>query len=375
MNFSQLDKFMDNMPYLGFPAAELSVAKDGEIVYRKSVGYSDSQSTKPVTSKDLYWLYSTSKVITCIAAMQLVERGVIALSDPVSKYIPEYANLKVKARDGSLSDAKNTMTVEHLFTMCGGMTYDIGNKILKEAAEATPSTIDMVKAMAKMPLSFEPGTQYQYSLCHDVLGAVVEVASGMKFSEYLKKNLFDPLGVIDMGFRPTEEQKARFSAQYCAENGTGRIFERPIENPYALSNEYDSGGAGLFGTVDDYMKVITPLACGGVSADGYRVLKPETIKMMGENRLNDDCLRTYFSTRLYGYGWGLCGRAHTDPVRSLGRSPVGEFGWDGAAAAYTLIDPVNHVSLFFGTHVFGCQYAYHIIHSTIRDKVYEALEL
>ena len=373
MDFSKLDLYMEQMPKRGFPACELSVSRDGEIIYRRGVGYADSAKTRPVSNTDLYWLFSATKVITCIAAMRLVEQGIISLDDPVSKYIPEYASLKILQNDGSLTEAKNVMTIEHLFTMCGGMTYDVANDAIKDAALVTPSTLDMVKAMAKMPLVFEPGTKYKYSLCHDVLAAVIEVATGMLFSEYLQKNLFDPLGVTDMGFHPTEEQISRFSAQYKYKDGTAEATEIPIINKYRLTDEYDSGGAGLFGTVDDYMKIITPIACGGTTPDGYRILKPETIKMMGENRLKGDILNGLSSTRLYGYGWGLCGRAHFDPIRSLSLSPVGEFGWDGAAAAFCMIDPTNRIALYFGTHIFGCNYAYHSVHPTLRNLVYEAL--
>lgn len=374
MNFSKLDNYMNKMPLCGIPACELSVSKDGEIIYRKGVGYSDSEKTKPVSNNDLYWIFSATKVITCIAAMRLVESGELSLSAPVSKYIPEFANMKILQKDGTVTDAKNVMTVEHLFTMCGGMTYEVADPIIKEAAAHTPSTLDIVKAMAKMPLVFEPGTKYKYSLCHDVLAAIIEVITGMRYSEYLQKYIFSPLGITDMGFRPTDEQKSRFSTQYRYENGTGKAQEIPMVNRFILSPEYDSGGAGLFSTVDEYMKIISVIACDGTTPDGYTILKPETIRMMGENRLSGDCLNNFVSTRLYGYGWGLCGRAHFDPVRSASLSPVGEFGWDGAAAAFVMIDPTNRIALYFGTHVFGCQYAYHMIHPTIRNMVYEALE-
>ena len=374
MDFSKLDSYMDKMPLCGIPACELSVSKDGEFIYRKGVGFSDSEGTKPVSCHDLYWIFSATKVITCIAAMRLVESGELSLSAPVSKYIPEFANMKVLQKDGTLTDAQNIMTVEHLFTMCGGMTYEVSDPIIKEAAAKTPATLDIVRSMAKMPLVFEPGTKYKYSLCHDVLAAIIEVITGMKYSEYLQKYIFTPLGITDMGFRPTDEQKSRFSAQYIYENGTGKARVIPTHNKFILSPEYDSGGAGLFSSVDEYMKIISVIACGGTTSDGYTILKPETIRMMGENRLSADCLNNFVSTRFYGYGWGLCGRAHFDPVRSASLSPVGEFGWDGAAAAFVMIDPTNRISLYFGTHVFGSHYAYHMIHPTIRNMVYEALE-
>ena len=124
MNFSKLDAFMKTMPERGIPGCELAVAKDGEIVYRTSVGFADAAKTKPASKNDLYWIFSATKVITCIAAMRLVEEGKIALDDPVSKYIPEYATMTVKQADGKIVPAKTQMTILHLFTMTGGMTYE-----------------------------------------------------------------------------------------------------------------------------------------------------------------------------------------------------------------------------------------------------------
>ena len=373
MNFSKLDKFLDEMPNRGFPAVEMAIAKDGETVYRKFVGYSDSAKTKPTCADDLYWIFSATKVITCTAAMRLVEEGVIALDDPVSKYLPEYAELTVRQKDGSVVPAKNVMTVEHLFTMSGGLTYDRSFPNVKAAIEAQLGTVGVARAIAKDPLAFEPGTDYKYSLCHDVLAAVVEVASKTRFADYVQQTIFTPLGMSNAGFHPTEEQKKHFSAQYNHKAGTVQAIERPIGNELRFTPEYDSGGAGVFCTVDDYMKMLTALSLGGTSKDGYRLLNPETVKMMGENRLCDTGLNRFQSTRLYGYGWGLCGRAHINPTMSLSLSPIGEFGWDGATGPFAMVDATNRVAMYFGVHIFGAQYLYHIVHPHIRNLTYEGL--
>lgn len=375
MNLSKLIAFMQAMPERGIPGCELAITQNGETIYRACVGFSDSAKTRPISNRDIYWIYSATKVITCIAAMRLVEEGKLSLQDPVSRYIPEFAHLTVKQADGSLTPAQTPMTVLHLFTMTGGMTYDTKTEAILSAATPTASTLDIVRAMAKDPLRFEPGTHYQYSLCHDVLAAVVEVASGMRFSDYLEQVIFRPLGIADMGFRPNDEQKSRFAAMYKYRNGTADALEIPCRNAYALSPDYDSGGAGLFATVDEYSKIITAIACGGTSPDGYRLLKPETIAMMQKSYLCDDALNDFVSHRLFGYGWGLCGRVHMAPTRSLSLSPVGEFGWDGAAAAFVMIDPANRIALYFGTHVHNCAYMYQLCHPTIRNLLYEGLSL
>ncbi len=373
MNFSKLDNFIEKMPERGIPACGIAVAKNGKVVYSRSVGYSDSAKTKLASNDDIYWIFSATTVVTCIAAMRLVEEGKIKLDDVVSKYIPEYGSLMLKQRDGTLTPAKNEMKIIHLFTMTGGMTYDQNTPSILEATDK--STVGLVKAMAKNPIVFEPGTRYKYSLCHDVLAAVVEIASGMKFSAYLQKFIFDPLGIKDMGFRPNESQRRRFSAQYSYKNGTAKNIEREITNIHQISPEYESGGAGLFSTVDEYIKIPAVVANGGVTEDGYVLLKPETIRMMGVNQLCDDALNDFVQKRHFGYGWGLCGRAHICPVRSMSRSSIGEFGWAGAAGSYVLIDPDKKLGIFYAQHMFDCHYAHYVCHDKIRDLACEAVEI
>lgn len=373
MNFAKLDAFMNGMPDRGFPGCELAVTVDGKTVYHRCVGYSDVEKTRPANENDLYWIFSCTKVITCLAAMRLLEEGKLSLTDPVSKYLPAYENMQVIEKDKTVRPAKTVMTVEHLFTMTGGMTYDVKVDKIAQMAAINANTVQVCSFMANDPLIFDPGTHYKYSLCHDVLAAVVEVASGVRFSDYVNEIFFKPLGLTNIGFHPNEEQKDRFTAMYRCATGTRKITPIPNDNSYAITPDYDSGGAGLFSNVTDYLKVISVIACGGTAPDGTHFLKPETIRMMQENRLCDDALNDFVTTRLFGYGWGLCGRVHMEPSHSLSLSPKGEFGWDGAAAAFSMIDPENRVALYFGTHVRGYQYAYHVVHPTIRNLVYEAL--
>ena len=377
MDFTKLDAFMNDMPLRGYPGCELGVTLNGEVVYRKNVGFADKDKTRPLSGSDISWIFSCSKVITCLAAMRLVDEGKLSIDDPVSKYIPEFAHLTVyNKKTGESCDANTVMTVEHLFTMCGGMNYDINSAPVAEArAKEGATTLDIVKAMAKVPLSFHPGEHYAYSLCHDVLAAVVEVVSGMRFSDYLQKYMLDPLGIKDMGFRPSEEQKARFCDQYKYRNGTNQPYFVERSNVYALSPDYDSGGAGLFSTVDDYLKIITVVANGGTTSDGYTLLSPKAIEMMTVNRLHENALNDFAVSRLYGYGWGLCGRVHYNPVVSCSKAPIGEFGWDGAANGFSMIDPVNRVALYFGANVFSNVYGYNFVHPHLRNLVYEALEV
>ena len=377
MNFSKLDAYLSKLPACGIPGCALAVSHRGEVVYRQNAGFADANLTRPVAQDDLYYVFSISKITTCGAAMRLVEEGRVELDDPVSKYLPAYARLTVKNAKGKPEPAKNVMTVRHLFTMTGGLNYDINAQpLVRLRQDPNASTLDYVNAFAEGMLDFEPGTKFQYSLCHDVLGAVVEVASGMRFADYVQKYVFDPLGMTETGYHLPESLLPRVSAIYKFTHGVMRSTQTPTEtcNSYIFSPNYDSGGAGLYSSVNDQIKLMTTLACGGRTPDGYSLLRPETIAMMGENLLPEEVRPSFMSTRLYGYGWGLCGRAHVNPVVSDSRSSVGEFGWDGAAGAFALVDPKKQVALYFAMQSLGCQYAYHVVHPTIRNLVYECIE-
>ena len=375
MNFSKLDAFFKQLPACGIPGCELAITHKGKPVYRAAAGYADVKQTRPTSENDLYYVFSISKISTCVAAMQLVEKGVISLEDPVSKYLPAFAHLTVKNDKGGVLPAQNVMTVLHLFTMTGGLNYNCdAAPILRARLDPNADTLRIVNAMAECPLDFEPGTKYQYSLCHDVLAAVVEVASGMRFADYVQANILDPLGMNNTGYHLPAELQPRMADLYKFRHGVMRADPIETFNNYVFSDRYDSGGAGFYSCTSDQIRLLTVLANGGKTEDGYSLLRPETIKMLGVNRLPDSARPQFCPSRLYGYGWGLCGRAHENPVVSLSRSAVGEFGWDGAAGAFGLVDPEKQVALYYAMHAKGCQYAYHVIHPTLRNLAYEAIE-
>ena len=373
MRYKDLDSLIDSMPNRGFPASHLAVMKDGKLVYNRWCGYADPQKSRPVKENDLYWIFSTTKVITCIAAMRLVEEGRLSLSDPVSKYIPEYANLRVMGEDKQIRPVTKEMTILHLFTMSGGLTYEMRTHAIESAVTPDADTLTLAKAFVLDPLVFEPGEHYLYSLCHDVLGAVIEIITGMKLSEYFDKLMFTPLGLKDIGFRPNEEQKSRISAMYKYDTGPAKAREMANGTGMEILKNYESGGGGLFSSVEDYLKIISVISMGGATEDGYRILKPETIEMMKKNYLTDIQRTDFVKQANYGYGWGLCGRVHMNPDVSFSLSPVGEFGWDGAAGAFSMIDTDNRLAIFFATHVRSARYIYAIVHPAIRNHVYKEL--
>jgi CubicO group peptidase (beta-lactamase class C family) len=209
------------------------------------------------------------------------------------------------------------------------------------------------------------------------LAAVVCAVTGKSFEQYLKEWLWEPLGMKDIAFQPTEKSRAHMAAHYNLNSDQTHVVNRGNDCPYILSPRYESGGAGLFSTVTAYSKFLTALA-NGKADNGYVLLKPETIRMISETDLmtpgGRDGLRAAWPSRFFGYSWGLCGRVHQDPVRSLSLAPKGEFGWDGAACSYCLIDPTNRLSVMLGLNVRGFTYGYYMLHPHIRNLVYTCLD-
>ncbi len=378
MDFSKLKaEFEHWINEKGVPGAQIIVRKGYDEVFRHCAGYSDLEKNTPMTYDNVFWLYSMTKVITMTAVMRAKEQGYLQLDDPVEKYIPTFKHLLVKTENG-VKPCETTLTLRHLMTMTGGFGYDINGlpeaNIARKDPEAT--TLDVIKAFGYGPLLFEPGTDFQYSFCHDVAAAVLEVATGMTFGEYLKKEIFEPLHITNMGFFPTEAQKSRFAQKWRYTRVDDKLVIVPAEeyNGYALSAKYESGGAGLFGNADEYMKFAHVLSNGGITKDGYRLLTKESIDEMRTPALKGRVLWQFIKkSNLIGYGYGLGVRTLINEDCSKG--PLGEFGWDGAAGSYVSIDPENHISIVYTQYVLGQLPIYLEAHPSFRDAVYEALGL
>lgn len=388
MSFEKLASYLDSLEKeFGVPACDCMVVHGHKTVFRHGAGFSDTGRTKPVSPNDLYHIYSASKVITCTAVMQLLEQGRIALTDTVDTYLPEFAVMRVLTEmptppmflipdDAKTVPAKNKITIHNLMTMTSGLSYNTRSKEILELAEKTngqATTREMIGAIARMPLVCEPGTRYVYSLSHDVLAAVVEVVSGMKFSQYLQTHIFAPLEITDMYFHLTPPLTARLSAQYTGSFESKEIRPTQSINTYRLTENYESGGAGLACTVDAYATFVDALCNNGVGKNGNRILGKESIDLMRKNHLTDQQLEDFKRGGKVGYGYGLGVRTLIDNENA--KSPIGEFGWDGAAGAYALIDPDNGLGIFYAQHILMFIDVYFKIHPTIRDLTYEALGL
>ncbi len=360
--FEKVAKELEELTAQGMPLCGVSVRKNHEqlFVYTCHTG-----------ADQRLFLYSCSKPITLAGVMRLYERGLIGLDDPVSKYLPAYADAFV-VRDGVKTAPDTIMTVRNLMTMTAGLNYDLNAEpIRKTIAEGGTDTLSIVNAFVKSPLDFSPGDKYQYSLAHDVLAAIAEVVSGKPFREYMHGEVFAPLGMTKTGYRWTEDEIA---PQFTFDGETREYKPVPRNCVYRLAHDYDSGGAGIVSTLHDLSLFVDAMACGGTAATGYQLLKPETIDLMRTEQLpaiakNPDFLCPAGPD--YGYGLGVRTRVRFDGGRNSG---YGEFGWDGAAGCFELCDPENGVSIAFVTHVMGWPSIRPEFHIPIRNAVYEALK-
>lgn len=384
MNFDNLTQYLDSLGgAYGVPGLDCKVVRRHREIYRHQCGCRDFAGKVPVDGSELYDIYSATKVVTMVAAMQLVEKGVIGLNDPVTKYLPMFKDTVVvddmeyhPGRPRPVAGApthkpQNPIILADLMGMTSGMSYDNTNPIITDlAANSDGSLLTMMEGVARLPLYFEPGTRYCYSLGHDVMGAVVEVASGERFADYLENHIFAPLGITGMTMHPGAAERRRMAAQWLFEKGTGKIVPYEKFNNHRLTGNYDSGGAGLCCGVDDYAAFVDALACGGVGANGARIISPESLKTLATPRLNEQQLAD-FGRRHIGYSYGLGVRTMAFPEFS--KSPVGEFGWDGAAGAFCLVDTDNELSIFYAQEVIAMGRIYFEVHPRIRDLVYEAV--
>ncbi len=387
MDFTKLTAYLDSLDErYGVKGLDIKITRDHETVYRHMAGHSDYAAHSPVSDKDLYNIYSGSKVITMVGIMKLIEDGKIGLYDELSRYFPQFASMRVATdfepgkwpivwptQSSPTVSVQNPILIHDMMSMTAGFSYDTDAEPIRAAVQRTGghgTTREIVAAMAKMPLLFEPGTRWSYALSHDILAAVAEEVTGTSFGEFMRKAVFEPLGMEDVFYQVPKSEEHRLSAQYACDFTTGAI--KPDSSMiYRFTDRYESGGAGLTVTVDAYSKVIDALACGGVGANGTRILRPSSIETLSKNWLNDVQLQDFQKTGKDGYGYGLGVRTLLDASRS--RSPAGEFGWDGAAGCYALVDPVNHISIFYVHEILGMLTAYSEIHPAIRDLAYEAM--
>lgn len=393
MDFTYLKQFMDHMAAERTPGNAIEVYVKGKKVFQYACGYSDLESQTPMTGEEYFNIYSCSKVTTVTAAAQLLERGKFLLSDPLYDYIPEFKDMSVKRVDGEVVQAKNQITIRDLFRMSAGFTYDLNAPGFQKARELTGGRMDteqVIRCIASDPLSFEPGTHWQYSICHDVLAGLVEIVSGMKFRDYVKKNLFEPLDMQNCAYHQTPEILSKMASQYafvpygqggdfdlveaqkCGNAKNGTFVNRTKKVSYVLGEEYDSGGAGISATISDYVKLLAALANMGLGLTGERILSGGTVELMRTNQLDANMAKNFNWKQFIGYGYGLGVRTMIDRAISGSNGSMGEFGWCGAAGAATLIDPERELAVCYAQHCLNPREEYYF--PRLRNVIYTCLD-
>jgi CubicO group peptidase (beta-lactamase class C family) len=332
------------------PGAVIFIARDGQLVYAKSFGWQDREKKIPMSNDSIFRLYSMTKPVVSVAAMMLVEEGKIGLQEPVSKYIPEFKDMKVgvesKDADGkpvvTLVDAKRQITVQDLLRHTSGLTYGVlgaPNAIKKMYLDARIFSqkwvlADFVKALAALPLQFQPGTTWEYSHSTDVLGRVVEVASGQTLDVFLAERIFEPLKMVDTGFQVPPEKQDRV-AQPIPDVHTGKM---PELIDFSKPQTFFAGGHGLVSTAGDYLRFAQMLANGG-ELDGARILGPRTVEYMAANHVNPQIDKGPAYLPGPGYGFGLGFATRLERGQSEWPGSPGDFFWSGYAGTYFWVDP------------------------------------
>ncbi len=371
--------------------AQVQVAYEGKVALRHTTGLAERETDTALGEDALFRIYSMTKPITSIALMQLHEQGRVLLEDPVSRYIPEFANPQVWAGGTAAAPetrpASNVMTVRDVLTHTSGLTYgffrshpldelyrqdDLGDFTTPDI-----SLEDGVKLLASKPLLFEPGTAWNYSMSTDVCGRIVEVVSGQGLDGYFDEHIFGPLGMESTGFSVSEPNVSRVATNYTrGPDATlvriGGSASRLVKKPAFLS-----GGGGLLSSTDDYQRFCDMLLGDG-QLDGERVIGRKTLEFMTANHLpggktlNDLGQSTFSETVMEGMGFGLGFSVVVDAAAHGAMTSNGEYGWGGAASTAFFVDPVERITAVFMTQFMPS--SFYPLRRQLKATVYQALK-
>jgi CubicO group peptidase (beta-lactamase class C family) len=353
---------------------QVAVARHGHVGYFRSFGAADLERSAPVGEDTIWRIYSMTKPITGVALMSLYERGMFQLSDPVARFIPEWAGLKVRERaeDGSerLVDPQRPMTVRDLLMHMSGLGFAGGRTLQERLASdnagsapgrpqgSTATLQTMVERYAGYPLEFHPGTHWFYSVSTDVCGRLVEIISGQRFDDYLRDTIFEPLAMVDTGFLVPDDKAGRFAACYRRDASKRLVLaDDPQDSIYRAEPSFLSGGGGLVSTTGDYLRFCQMLLSGG-ELDGVRVLGRKTIELMTANHLpgGGDLQSValpgaYGEVGFAGMGFGLTVAVAQAPAATQVIGSPGEYMWGGAASTIFWVDPVEDLTVVLMTQL------------------------
>jgi CubicO group peptidase (beta-lactamase class C family) len=327
------------------PGVVTMVARGGKIVHWEAVGMRNIEEATLLQPDDIFRIASMTKPITSTAIMMLVESGDIALDDPVSKFIPAFANMSVLEDDGSGTPVDPPMTVRHLLSHSGGLTYGIFGDTPVDQAYVQAGLFgketleDYVATVAGLPLLAQPGEIWNYSVSTDVLGYIVQVVSGQPFEVFLEERIFEPLGMDDTAFWVPPEKRDRFTTHYRVSPEGLQVVDAPEDGRYTQMPGMASGGGGLVSTASDYFRFAQMILQRG-QLDDVRILRPETVRTMGTNMLEDDITPISILGWLApAYGFGLGFATLVDEGATPQADHDGLIRWGGLANTFFWIDP------------------------------------
>lgn len=339
--------------------ANIMVLHKGKEIFFDCYGYADKENKFPVKRDTIFRLFSMSKPITAVATMILVERGEIDVRDAVSKYIPAFAGQKVWC-DGREVPAERDITVWDCLNMTTGIPYpDLSfesgrqmDELFKELIARRENgevvtTMDYVNRIAQIPLAFQPGERWMYGLSADILGAVIEAVSGKKYSKFLQDEIFLPLGMKDTGFYVPADKEWRFAKNYDMVNGELVPFTRShLGEYYKQDVAFESGGAGMVSTIEDYSHFTQMLVNGG-TYNGVRILGRKTVTYMAQNHLRPEQMGALNWDSNLGCGYGCLMRVLINQSAAGTNGSLGEFGWDGWTGNYMTVDPSKELTILY----------------------------
>jgi len=350
------------------PGAITLVARHGKIVFCEAMGYGDLENKKPLALDSILRFYSMSKPITAVAIMMLYEKGLFQLDDPLSNYIPAFKDMQVYQSGSSdnmtTSPAATPITIHHLLTHTSGLTYGMENQggvpglYAENRTDFYPNDgplASVVDRLAEIPLEFEPGSRWEYSVAFDVLGHLVEKVSGQTLDAFLKENIFDPLGMNDTGFFVPENKQDRFVSLYqCTPEARLELMESAADSLLTSPVETLSGGGGLVSTLADYFCFTEMLRNKG-ELNGHRLLGRKSVELMTCNHMPGDLADmgqpTFCETTYEGIGFGLGMSVMIDPAKAKILGTPGEYAWGGYASTAFWVDPVEDLTVIFLTQL------------------------
>jgi len=356
------------------------VARNGKIAYLNAQGMQDKEAGKPMTEDTIFRIYSMSKPVTAVAAMTLWEQGKFHMFDPISKYLPEFADMKVYVSGSGdemvVEDAASPIRIIDLFMHTSGLSYGFSNSEVDKLYQqmfSKPDELNRDNIIAKliaMPLTHQPGTAWNYGVSTDVIGFLVEKLSGKKLGEYMQEAIFTPLGMKDTGFYVPADKVDRLTQIYTADRKTGKtiVMENEPVGDFMSDPDIHNAGGGLVSTMQDYFTFAQMMLNGG-EINGVRILGRKTVEYMSSNHLPNNLIP--FNADSQGEGYGLAMSVTVDPGMSGFMSSKGNFGWGGAASTYFRVDPQEKIIMISMAQFVPI--GFHRYHDDFRNLVYQAL--